>query len=200
MSARQRQGRASSRGGPLVQRRAAAPWPPSPRRWGLHVERAGGWLAVAWLRAATLPVTCRFYCESHGCSAAARLSARPRERSDRSHARWCRRGLTAAAAAATARCRRRLARPCALRPPPLPQFKIEPFKHPLKLDPNYAGVCATAGQGSAGATPLVGAGRCPPRRRAHLRFARCLPCCAQRTRGSCWRARSTRSTTTTPRG
>ena len=21
----------------------------------------------------------------------------------------------------------------------LPQFKIEPFKHPLKLDPNYAG-------------------------------------------------------------
>jgi hypothetical protein len=26
------------------------------------------------------------------------------------------------------------------------QFKIEPFKHPLKLDPNYAGECGARGR------------------------------------------------------
>lgn len=29
------------------------------------------------------------------------------------------------------------------------QFKIEPFKHPLKLDPNYAGVCPSGSKEQA---------------------------------------------------
>lgn len=53
------------------------------------------------------------------------------------------------------RCRRRRAvltgaPPSPPAAPSLPQFKIEPFKHPLKLDPNYAGAQAQCSGGTSG--------------------------------------------------